>query len=708
MPHISEPDLKPEVAAAARAVLEDAAILQSRWPREISIGRSEGDTPSIYDCFPYLFIEAFPGVPAEKVQKLSLAGRLYASALFLSDALMDQEMKGLKAAVASVNVTALQSEASYILHELFPPGSGFWKHFRAYLRDYIEACLREKEFTIGNRSWSDYTDEVALGIVSGKDGFSRAAIAGLCELSGDDGLLEGLTQSIKHYYIGRQMYDDLIDWKSDLRDGSPSLVLARLLRTRPPVLNTDRNSPEISELARELYYQGHAEYVLDLALDSLDKAGHLTIEVPSLSWRAAIEQAHLHCSSLLSDIKRIVTENRTRVSHQPTVQVGLPEPGDAWLRIGEDALQYILSQWQIGFGEVKHVMKFAHEYGFSSPREFHSGDVFQRALIAEALCSTSDALAGELSDVITHETDYLVASRTKTGVGGWSYFPELPELPPDADDLAQVMQVLFKTGRFSEIEEFCAEPLRVLLTDNYHEESGSFDTWIVPKDNRTPQQELQAEWVRRAWGRGADPDVVANLGWALHLYYADKHRDVIHRAVDFLCSVQDADGKWTSTWYHGPFYGTYVCIRLLSAARPDSDCLPKALDFLLTGQNADGGWGFDENQSDPLSTSLALLTFACIATVMTDERITPAALSAVGYLKSAQLEDGSWPACMFIRMDVGRATGEIWKRLIFARRTITTMYVMKAAFIWWQCPAGNSAPQQLLFDSRKTTAAVCP
>ena len=692
MPHISEPDLKPEVAEAARAILREASAIQSRWPPQISIGRSEEDAVSVYDCFPYLFIEAFPDIPAEKVQKLSLAGRLYASSLFLCDALMDQEMKGMKAAVAAVNVSALESEASHLLYELFPPDSKFWPQFRHYLRAYVEACLKEKGFTIGKSPWADFTDEVAIDIVSGKDGFTRTAIAGLCELAGDYSLFEPLTESIRHYYVARQMFDDLIDWKADLRDGSPSLVLARLLSTRPPVDNTDRDSPEVKELARELYYSGHARYVIELALESLDKAESLTADIPALSWRAAIARARAHCATLLGDIEKIVGENLARVRCQPSVQVSLPEADSEWLKVGEDALRYILGQWQTGFGEVKHVMKFAHEWGFQSPQEFQTGDVFQRALIAEALCEVDEALGGQLAGVIGYEADYLIGSRITTGVGGWSYFPGLPELPPDADDLAQVMQVLHRMGRHAEIEEFCTEPLAVLLSDNYHEEDGSFSTWIVPKQTRTEQQEIQADWVRKAWGEGADPDVVANLAYALHLCYPERHRRVVQRATRYIASAQDANGKWTSTWYHGPFYGTHVCVRLLRAVMPSSEALPRSLDFLLAEQSDDGGWGFEDRESDALSTSLALLTLADLAAVVDDGggRIAVAASAALRYLRAAQTEEGCWPASLFIRMDVGRATGEVWKTLLFARKTITTFYVMKAAFVWWQGLTGSA------------------
>jgi squalene-hopene/tetraprenyl-beta-curcumene cyclase len=682
MAHISEPKLKPEVVSAAHSILRKAQIIQSKWSTEISIDRDENQATSIYDCFPYLFIEAFPNVSLEKVEQLSLAGRLYATSLFVADGLMDQQLKGYDSAIASVTATALQSEASKILYELFPANSKFWEYFRTYLRQYTEACLKEKEFLSNKSDLSNFTEEIALKIIKEKDGFSRTAIAGLCEIADDYSLLESLTESIGHYYIARQLYDDLIDWKDDLSDGSPSLVLKRLIEKQVSIEKSDKNLSEVKELAYKLYYDGHAQYVLELALDSLNKADKLIEGISDLSWRAAIEVAKEHCNSLLNDIKKIVAENRKRVDLQPLVQISLPLVDNQWLKIGEDALNCILSQWQTGFGEVKHVMRFSSEYGFSATQEFQSGDIFQRALISEALCEVNKELGGQLNNVINHEADYLINSRLVSGIGGWSYFPELPELPPDADDLAQVMQVLFRMGRHQEIEQFCEEPLKILLQDNYHED-GSFETWIVPKENRTLQQKLQAEWVQKAWGEGSDPDVVSNVGWALYLCYPEKQKNLIQRICKYISSKQDSDGKWTSTWYHGPFYGTHVCVRLLKAITPDSDCLLKSLNFLLTNQNEDGGWGFEEKQSDPLSTSLALLTLADIAEVISDERINQSSQNAIVYLQKAQLEDKTWESCLFIRMDVGRATGEVWKTLIFARKTITAMYVMKASFVWW-------------------------
>ncbi len=143
MSHISEPPLNPSITVEAKNVLKLANIVLSDWQKEVSIGRESEDTISIYDCFPYLFIEAFPNVSNNHVQKLALAGRFYASALFLSDALMDQEWDGVKTVVASINTTVLQFEANRLLSELFPSDSSFWTYFKQYMREYTEACFIE-------------------------------------------------------------------------------------------------------------------------------------------------------------------------------------------------------------------------------------------------------------------------------------------------------------------------------------------------------------------------------------------------------------------------------------------------------------------------------------------------------------------------------------------------------------------------------------
>jgi squalene-hopene/tetraprenyl-beta-curcumene cyclase len=124
-------------------------------------------------------------------------------------------------------------------------------------------------------------------------------------------------------------------------------------------------------------------------------------------------------------------------------------------------------------------------------------------------------------------------------------------------------------------------------------------------------------------------------------------------------------------------------LRLLAATQSDSPAIPKALDFLRNSQLADGGWGL-EAVSDPLSTSLSLLGLG-----LTDQSYSyisncEMVEKALKYLQISQLEDKAWAKCEFIRMELGRATGQVKSVLSYGSRTITTAFVLKASILWHQ------------------------
>jgi squalene-hopene/tetraprenyl-beta-curcumene cyclase len=654
--------------------------LQKYWPDgfiPINDEETDDNTKTIYEGHPYLFAGAFPSLEPSDVQTLTLAGRLFAHSLFVYDGLMYRLSLGHSIATSALQAQAMQFEAYHLLHQLFAPSAVFWQRFRSYVAEYATVCLEEQSFTSGKRSWQEYTESLALEIAVGKAGIARTTIAGLVELARDDGAFEPLTASINHYYIARQMWDDLCDWKEDLRAGIPSLLLSRVLHEQPA---QDDRGTVTNRVAREVYYGGHAQYVLQLALESLGRADGLTLEMPDLPWRRAIAELRRLCESLLHDIERIVRKNLKRVHEQPKFTLTLSAAENQWQQLAWDALRFIVGQWQLGFGEARHIMSFPHEQGFRSTDEYQYGDVFQRALIADALCDANEPSHNQLEPIIDYEVEYLTSARL-SDVGGWSYFPELPELPPDADDLAQIIQVLLRSKRETAVADYCEAPLSALLHHNIHPD-GSFETWILPPEGeRTDEQRRQAEFVQGAWGTGPDNDVMANLLYALHLYDRGRFAGTIQRGVAYLEAHQQADGSWLSTWYHGPYYGTYVCLRLLTAAKPDSPAIRRALDFLRSRQRTDGGWGIDD-RSDPLSTALSLLGLAIGQKCNHDPRDPDRAARALAYIQHSQEPDEAWPSCQFIRMEVGRATGRVQYVLSYGSRTVTTAFVMKAAIAW--------------------------
>lgn len=646
--------------------------LQVYWPEEVVLGSGEAQMSSV-DYFPYLFLSAFPSLKPADIEPLSLSGLLLAHSSFLYDKVMDRTSDAYLGTVSALRLQAMQLETYHQLYQLFPPSANFWNYFRKYLLEYADACLQEQRLASCNRPWQEYSEQVALEIAIGKNGLARIAIAGLVELAQDDSLAEPLVECINQFNEANQLWDDLCDWKQDLRHRIPSLPLLRLLPDWPPTkLNQEEETRLLQQLARKLYYGGHAHYILELALQSLDRSERIIEDIPGLLWSNVTSPLRHKCQALLQDINQIVHFNLQRSHQQSTLFLNLPSAKSSWQQMAWDGLNFMARQWQLGFGEVRHIMHLSQQEGFSNSQEYHYGDIFQRALITDALCDANELLNGQLQPWLDYEVNYLVNCRLNSGVGGWSYFPSVPEVAPDADDLGQVMQALLRSGHEAEVREYCEAPLSVLLTDNAKAD-GSFETWIVPAKNRTLEQERQVEFNQTRWGTGPDNEVMANLLYALTLYEPRLFAETIQQGVTYLEAQQESDGSWTSKWYYGPYYGTYVCLRLFAVARPDSPAIQSALNFLRRQQLTTGGWGLQQDSSDPLSTALALLGLAVVQENNNAPSDFDRAERALVYLQQSQAADRGWSSIQFIRPRMNEP---------YSSRTITSLYVLKAALIW--------------------------
>ncbi|GHO97672.1 hypothetical protein KSF_077200 [Reticulibacter mediterranei] len=568
---------------------------------------------------------------------------------------------------------ALQTEALSYLHQLFPASSPFWERFRSYMRQYYQACIFEKRFVSGELPWRDYNENIAWTLATGKSSVSQAIIAGLVDLAGTEQYLLPFTKSLNFFNFSCQMFDDICDWKEDYLNRSPSLLLCGLLQEQP----VEPKKQDLERIARELYYGGHMCAVLQLAIDAFDQA---TSVIPEnvVSWHHLVSKLRERCEDLLTDIIKITESNRRRAAEQPEFHLEFPVPRTQCQQLAWQGLRYLVQQWQQGFSEVRHVMCFSYKHGFTGKSEFQYGDIFQRAVMAEILSDASQAFSLELQPVINYELNYFIEHRHHYGIEGWGYFPDLPELPPDADDLAQVMQVLLLNNRQEDVSRYCERPLRVLLEENRHND-GSFETWIIPAHNRTPEQERHADYAANAWGMGGDVDVMANVLYTLALYDETRFAEVIQSGTAYIEKQQAEDGRWVSTWYHGPFYGTYVCTRLLAKVRPSSPALERVQAFLQGSQHADGSWGMPEKEGDPLNTSLALLSWAYLTQLGKLEGAAPSVQKALMYLQQSYDEEGQcWPYQEYIRMQ--RPTHV----LSYGSKSVTTAYVIKAAAAW-QC-----------------------
>ena len=142
------------------------------------------------------------------------------------------------------------------------------------------------------------------------------------------------------------------------------------------------------------------------------------------------------------------------------------------------------------------------------------GDVFQRTIIVAALLTAHHSGYHLDSAALNRDVDYIIAQKDPGSKGGWKYFPRLSALPPDIDDLAQVILVLDEAGhdRIAGLVDECID----LAIGNMGRADGPPSTWVL--DLSLQSHRILAPYIERFWGNAPDTEVIANFMYALHRY----------------------------------------------------------------------------------------------------------------------------------------------------------------------------------------------
>jgi len=614
----------------------------------------------IYEMYPLLFAPAFPDISEAALRSLVVACRLLSEALFAFDEVVDEVTGPRERATGVAKGQSLQLDAICTFAELFPSTSEFWRTLHADFLDYVAAIQKERAIAL-----ADLDQTTALDLARGKTAIARSCIAAMGILGSRPEVAAVVADAVSEYYVARQMWDDLADWRKDLAGDQHSLLLARAIQSLPPGSARDAQSVGVA-----VYYGGHADHVLAVGSAALERA------------RAGVASLGvvLPFGQLLDDLAKQFRETRTALTelverkrrapgarpHALPAQPAGSSPDDAnRLDVLWAAAQHLAVQAPRAFGEARHWMKISEGTGLRS-RLTQAGDVFQRALIVDALCDLPAPLAESFAPVIVHEVAHVMQSRVCDSCG-WGYLPELDELPADSDTLGQVLQMAVRCGR-ARREDF-ARPLATAFATSHG--NGAFETWIVPPAaERDAVHQRQAELVECVWGSGADPEVMANLLYALALWERKDFDDRIAAGCRYIVSCQRPDGTWPARWYVGPYYSTYVVARLLARARDGMPAVKLGIETLLAGQRPDGGWSRDESPR-ALDTSHAILALLAVRPldVADAAAIRTAVVRGLGALGRLRRPDGSWAADPFLAM----------REQVWGSSTLTTAYVLKAA-----------------------------
>ncbi|MEO7145849.1 MAG: prenyltransferase/squalene oxidase repeat-containing protein, partial [Bryobacteraceae bacterium] len=481
------------------------------------------------------------------------------------------------------------------------------------------ARLLEGEQEVAKTVWPTRTEaRRLLPYMEAKSCLPSAASLHIAQLAHKPAAMEfnpGLVAAAK--WLGTVFWrvDDLVDLLQDLRTGTPNVVLLSL---------SDRLAAEGRSFAsdKDIY-------------DELDAAAEELIQLLVLPPEHGIGPRES-----LSEFARGVVAGWVGAQGSGESARGAADHGENnGRRVSSDAIAFLLAQQSDGYREAIHHLHFPRLTDEGVRYETRPSILSHRAVILDALLDGAEAGLDCPRQVLATECMAILRSKHRDVRGGWSYIEEAPELPPDADDLGQVLQVLTRFGG-GELASICEEAIR--LTLDASEADGSFCTWILDPGGQSFAHERMRKYLDVMGGWGTHPEVVANLLYGLWLYDPVRYSVALRRSVTYLERVQNPVGSWSSKWYTGPFYGTWRAVSVLGRVAPSSGALMRARHFLLDAQHTDGGWG--DGGSEPLSTALAMLSLSA-------DGIEPEAVAlsrGSAYLSQTQRSDGGWPSCPWI------------------------------------------------------------
>jgi len=264
-----------------------------------------------------------------------------------------------------------------------------------------------------------------------------------------------------------------------------------------------------------------------------------------------------------------------------------------------------------------------------------------------------------LTQQIFRYGDWAVFNR-KGKPAGWA-FEFYNDYYPDVDDTAAVIMALLGVTLTTKLDD-----------DDYKLEACRAATeWVMTMQCRQGGwaafdiDNTQDWWNRMPYGdlkAMIDPPTADLTGRVLEMLghwrrLGEKHyedRDV-KRAIDFLLSLQEADGSWWGRWGVNYIYGTCLALAGLHSIAPfagfDMECdeVKQAAAWLRSVQNSDGGWGetcwsYKQPEMRGKGPSTASQTaWALIGLMAAGDYDTGNVRMGIEYLLDKQNADGSWP-----------------------------------------------------------------
>jgi squalene-hopene/tetraprenyl-beta-curcumene cyclase len=286
---------------------------------------------------------------------------------------------------------------------------------------------------------------------------------------------------------------------------------------------------------------------------------------------------------------------------------------------------------------------------------------------AEALAPAKQGLDWLVPKQVLDVSGDWAVKRPQVRPGGWA-FQYNNAYYPDLDDTAVVVMAMDRARRASQNPEYDAAIARGReWIEGMQSRDGGWAAFDVnnleyylnniPFSDHgalldPPTEDVTARCV----------SMLAQLGETVQTSKA------VAEGVAYLRRTQHAEGSWYGRWGLNYIYGTWSVLCALNAVgvSHQDPSMRKAVDWLLSVQNADGGWGEDATSYrldykglERSPTTASQTAWALLGLMAAGEVAHPAVARGVEYLKSTQAEKGLW--------DEARYTATGFPRVFYLR-----------------------------------------
>lgn len=618
----------------------------------------------------------FPSVQKSFTERLTYAANLYYYSVLGVDKMIDCRKTTIP--VESLMMSfVLREESLSIIYSLFNPGDIFWNYFNKYYAEYVQAISLESHLRTNNKH--QITTEVIEKIYSGKSALAKASIVALAIKEKNIDIISSMEKSVDFFQIAYGFVDDVNDWKHDWENGQFSYLLKNTFFRNKYLKNTVKDAKIIGKY---VFFSGEATHMLSLAIEYYHNAIFAIQEYNCKEWIGFVSKNISICKDLKHDIETIVNKELVKVGAISPSNTKLKRP-NIQLNINSinpiiaHSVTYIVKQWQQNFQDTVVYSYFPARDQFIFKNRFYAGDVFQRAIICDLLYDLNTYLGKSLTPYIEYETSYLSNYATVDGI--WKFYHDLEYQPCDADTTAQVIQVLLKTNLNTSILTKTEKAIDSFL-DYSIDRKGAIGTWFLPPSShlsnstQSKQRLFYEEYIGVDIDSSKDIEVMSNFLFALYKFNHKKYEATINNGIQYIESIQNNNGNWSSTWYWGVYYGIYVCLRLLTVLKPLSPSIAQTANFIIGSQNSDGGWGWDMHKSDPLNTAFVLIGLSFIENKNKND-YSSSIKEAISYLQWAIKDSDQMKNSNFINFRKRNHSA-------FKSDSITLCYVAKAILVW--------------------------